>query len=276
MWDPLGPPRERERREELFARSEELEGLADTRCQRDAVEAQRLRHDAAALRLESLSNRPYPVAMCARCLALTGWVNAEQLCDHCLRSQKLREEFRDPHGGFVHLDDHPSDELLDETPRVRRQIAWTRAARASRKRLVASRWLERVDPDKTGPIDPELGFEVEVAHRREGESTDGDTNLVWFTASTHVFEAENGWRRLRATRTSLRTLVAAAEFPVTLPIDQLAEAWGDFQNATYLFNVARWSQESKRRESIREAQQRRAEQRRDQQDVAALLHEDDP
>jgi hypothetical protein len=68
-----------------------------------------------------------------------------------------------------------------------------------------------VDPGETGPVEPEAGYETEVAVRSEVERVDGLGILVRFATATHRFE-NNGWLRLETTRIARSVLPNPTEF----------------------------------------------------------------
>ena len=177
-----------------------------------------LRNRAARLRQRALANRPYPALVCGSCLAVTGWLDRDGDCDRCLRARLLSESFADPHGSWVDLGDTRTPES---------------SGRRTPKRLFARRrelpardeWRRLVDPGDTGPVDPEDGYTLDVAHRAELEAADRSCVLVRFLTSAHRFEGA-GWLKLESTTVAAGAILTPTTFPTDLPIDQLAEAWG--------------------------------------------------
>jgi len=55
-----------------------------------------------------------------------------------------------------------------------------------------------VDPGATGPVEPEAGFELEVAHRSEAEAPDRSCILVRFTTARRRFDGKS-WSHTDAT-----------------------------------------------------------------------------
>jgi hypothetical protein len=252
----------------LLARARELEARSAGLADENPGEARRQWREAAELRLAAAAGLSYPVTLCSGCLTVTGWTGTDGLCDYCARSLALRESFSDPHGGWVHL--HDSVEEGAPAHSVTREIASRLTFGGKRERKLDQGWLVLVDPDETGPVEPVLGFELEVAHRNEVETVDEAASLVRFTAATHAFDGEAGWRRLHSTRTDRRELTPA-EFPVELPFEQLAEAWADYREAIRLFNAARWTSERSRRAALAE---RTSEPLAHEGHVSDLLDED--
>ena len=92
------------------------------------------------------------------------------------------------------------------------------------------------------------------------------------STATHRFD-ETGWLQLETTRISRWDTLTPAEFSAGLPIEQLAEAWGDYRAEVVMFNRAVWTRESERREDERQAQAERRDAFSEQRDVAELLDE---
>lgn len=99
--------------------------------------------------------------------------------------------------------------------------------RAARLRQRARRL---VDPGDTGPVDPEDGYMLDVAHRAELEAADRSCVLVRFLTSAHRFDGA-GWFRLESTTVAAGAILTPTTFPTDLPIDQLAEAWESTSSA---------------------------------------------
>jgi hypothetical protein len=138
---------------------------------------------------------------------------------------------------------------------------------------VIDAWLERVDPDTTGPIDPEEGFELEVAHRDQVVAADGMGTLIRFRSASHRFSG-NDWIELETTRIGRDGVLIPDEYSAGLPADQLVDAWLDYKQAVEEFNRDRWSKESARREADRFEAEAREDAMREQRDVAEILEED--
>ena len=130
-----------------------------------------------------------------------------------------------------------------------------------------------MEPGDTGPIDPEPGYELEIARRDEVELTDGSGILVRFSSVTYRF-VDSDWHQVEQTKIAHRDIAVPAEFPASLPIEQLVEAWGDYQAAIAAFNRRVWAAEDERREAKRQAGEAREEALRAQQHTSDLLHED--
>jgi hypothetical protein len=102
----------------------------------------------------------------------------------------------------------------------------------------------------------------------------GATSVIRFSTSISRFEG-TGWKRLDAARAARADLRSSTEFPADLPVEQLAEAWGDYyRNAVHAFNRSTWLRESDSRERERQAEDERREALARQQHVAGLLQED--
>jgi hypothetical protein len=213
--------------------------------------------------------RMYPVFVCGRCFGLTGWVGAAGWCDACVRREQLRAAYRDPHGGWVSVAAAP----VPAAPAPRHARLTIRGRRRARDRRAVESWLRHVEPGETGPVDPEPGYELEVAVRDEVELTDGSGILVRFATAAHRFDGAT-WTRLGATRARSSALGRPAEFPASLPVEQLVEAWGDYREAVAAFNRAAWSSAGARREAERQARAVREAALREQRHTADLLPED--
>ena len=239
----------------------------------DTPRGRELRAQAAKLRIEALGQRSYPVLVCERCLQLTGWTSSEGLCDPCLRHAQTQAAYSDPHGGFVNLNEtrrpYESPPGGHSKPGA---IARILGGRAGRERARAVTWLTRVDPDRTGPIDPEAGYEVEVAHRDQIDAVDRSGLLVQFRTATHRFD-EDEWVELGTTKARRDQLVFPTEQSAALPAEQLVEAWLDYRAAVEAFNCARWTDQSAERERNREAAAAREQALTEQQHAAELLDE---
>jgi hypothetical protein len=102
---------------------------------------------------------------------------------------------------------------------------------------------------------------------------EGDGVLIGFTTSTHRF-AESGWTRFDTTRVARSELLVPTEFHGSLPVEQLLDAWGDYQSAVHAFNANKWATERPAREDARQAARAREDALREQRHVADLLDED--
>jgi hypothetical protein len=232
--------------------------------------ARGLRAEAAELRRRALGERIYPVVICSECFRVTGWVDAAGECDDCLRRALLQAAYEDPHGGWVPL--MPVQPVVQRSPRppLHARLAAAVGWRNALDRAVWHSWRFRVEPDDTGPIDPEPDFEVEVAHREEVAAADGSGLIVRFNTATHRF-IDGVWLQLAGTKIGSGDTLTPAEFSAGLPIDQLAEAWGDFVAEVAAFNREAWSRESQRREQAREAAIAREDALREQTGAIDLL-----
>jgi hypothetical protein len=258
-------------RERLHAEARRLEAEA-VRTGEESEEGRELRTRAAQLRRRALGEPGYPVATCAVCLRVTGWIAASGSCDACLRRASRRAAFGDPHGGWVSVEDERPPVEGPTPPPLAARIAALVGLRGGLARSLAKAWLSRVDPDGTGPIDPEQGFELEGAHRQETVAGDRSGLLVAFSTSTHRF-GDDGWMRLETSRIGSRELLTPTEFSAGLPIEQLAGAWADYRAEVTAFNRAAWVCESVRREAELRAREAGEDVLRDQSGIAALLDE---
>jgi hypothetical protein len=211
-------------------------------------DAEQLRKQAAELRKQSLGERPYPVLICGACLRLTGWLTEAGLCVFDAERLASRETT-----GFYDVRDASHVVATPPSP------AWRRAAHAlgvTSKRDRAKRWLLHVDPDRTGPVDPEDGFELEAAVRSQRPKPEGVGSLVCFDSQSVRFEYSD-WREIPTTHGGKPRVLVPREFPASLPMEQLAEAWADFCEEVADHNAEIWDAQRSRRD---QAGQRTAEQ----------------
>jgi len=259
--------------DQLLAQARALEAEA-VRGGEDGERGRELRARAAELRLRAIGARSYPVVVCARCFRVTGWTDAGRICDTCLQRDQAQSAYTDPHAGWVSVADARTGTAAPAAPPLKARLAAGLGLRGGLERAARREWLTLVEPDETGPISPEPGYEVEVAKRTEGTALDGSGNLIIrFSSATYRF-AEASWMQLETTRIGSRALLAPAEFSAGLPIEQLAEAWGDYGAAVHAFNSRVWREQADAREGARQAQQSHADALRQQQHVSELLRED--
>jgi hypothetical protein len=256
----------------LLAKVHELESEA-AKAGEKTHSGLELRMEAARLRVAALGAKSYPVLVCPECARVTGWLSADGRCDSCLRRAQVKAAYTDPHGGFVVLDDgrplHRDDHPAHDGPGA---LARLLGGHAARDRTLADAWLSRVDPDTTGPIDPEDGFGLEVAHRDQVVAADRNGTLIRFRTATHRF-ADGAWTELATTRVRRDGLLIPTEHSGGLPTEELVEAWLDYKQAVQTFNCERWAEESARREEERAAREARDEAMREQLGAADLLDE---
>jgi hypothetical protein len=132
--------------------------------------------------------------------------------------------------------------------------------------------MKRVEPDETGPIVPEEGYEIDVAHRDEIEAADRSGMLIRFRTATHRF-ADGRWVPLETTRIGSRDVLVPTEHSAGLQAEQLVDAWLDYRTAIDELNRARWSRASGDREARRVAGAEHDDAIRAQRDVLELLDE---
>jgi hypothetical protein len=221
-------------------------------------------------RARALSDRPYPVLVCAECARLTGWLDGGGMCERCARARELRTAWSRPHGEWVDLTDERTGRSAS---RSRLGLVSLLGRRKAREQVVKS-WLAHVDPGATGPVEPEVGFELEGAHRDEAEAPDHSCILVRFTAARRRFDGES-WSRLDGTRIPHDELWLPAEFPASIPIEQLAEAWADYTAAVDSFNRSSWRAEDERRAAEEQSEAEREEALRAQRQTSELLPEEE-
>jgi hypothetical protein len=258
-------------RHELYAKARQLEVDA-IRSAEDGPKDEALIAEAAELRRQALGERIYPVLICSRCSRLTGWLDGAGLCDDCVRRARREAEYSDPRAGWVSVADLRVAVARPARLPVGARLAALVGFRRSLERATAKAWLSLVEPDDTGPVGPEAGYDLEVAHRDQVEAADGSTMLVRFSTATHRF-LDGSWVQLATTRISRPDLLTPPEFSAGLPVEQLAEAWGDYGAEVAAFNRDVWSRESQRREDERQSHIARTDMLRDQSGTAELLDE---
>jgi len=258
---------------DLLVEANRLEAAAIEAGEEGATGRQ-LRGQAAALRVHALGERVYPVLVCRACFQLTGWLDGDGRCDSCLRRVQRQAAYSDPHGGWVRVEDERAQPLRPKPANVplRSRLAALRHPREAHRRALVAAWMAHVRPDETGPIDPEDGYELEIAKRNELDAADGSGKLVRFHTSSYRF-SNGDWAELDSTTISRRDLVVPPEFPASLPTEQLLEAWGDYKAAVDAINRTAWSEQSERREQQRQAQAAHEDTVREQRDVIQLLDE---
>ena len=226
-------------RRALLARARELEAEAARRGE-DSSSGPALRKEAAQLRVQALGERPYPVVICSECFRVTGWLDVRGRCDACLRQEQLRAAYADPRGGFVTLGDNRPAHHDAAEHAAAGGLSRLLGGRAARERALADAWLAHVDPDTTGPIDPEDGYELERPHRDQVDAADGTGMLIRFRTATHRFGSRE-WVALETTTIGRDELLVPTEYSAGLPPDQLVEAWLDYRQEVDEVNRDRWS-----------------------------------
>lgn len=227
------------------------------------------------MRAQALGEKAYPVLICASCHRLTGWVSADGACDPCVRRAAVDAAFADPRAGWLRIvwvaatGRSTRRPLVPRRVRLAAELGWP----AAEQRLALDFWLLHVEPDGTGPIEPETGYELEIALRDEVELTDGSGILVRFQSMTHRFDSVS-WRALAGTRITRSAVPNPAEFPATLPVQQLVDAWFDYQQAVVAFNRRRWAGIAAAREASWQTAEASKHDLRAQRGAAELLHED--
>lgn len=192
---------------------------------------------AAELRVQALGTKPYPVLICPHCFALTGWRDTTGTCLECW-ARRREHNWNEP------LPDARA--RLDEKPvPLMRRVKRTLGVGTARDR--AREWLSRVEPDDTGPIEPEEGWEIEVPVKYDIADPEGGAHrVVRFDVQSYRFEYA-AWRACDTSRGGKPRRLVPREFPASLPIEQLAEAWADFVAEVAEHNRRVWRTETERR-----------------------------
>lgn len=256
---------------ELLADARRLEAQAAT-VGEDGSSGRELRAQAASVRVRALGERSYPIVVCQSCYRVTGWTDAAGRCNSCIEAARLREAFADPAGGWVELGDVRQTAPKRSGLPLRARLAASVGRRQGLDRAVALAWRTHVAPAETGPAAPEAGWELEVAKRSETDAPDGTGVLVQFTTARYRFDGA-AWLALERTKISQAELLIPAEFSAGLPVEQLAEAWVDYQSAVAAFNRDAWERCSAERDADREAREEHADRLLRQRHVSELLDE---
>jgi hypothetical protein len=221
-----------------------------------------LRRQAADLRIEALGPRPYPVLVCSVCSRLTGWVGADGACAIDIHR---RLEAADPnHLGAPDRRFRPPAGRIPLLHRVKRGLGLATA----RDRISA--WLSKVDPDTTGPVDPEEVWSLEWAVKAEMPAPEGLDLLVVFDVQSFRFEY-GAWRECSTTSGGKPRRLIPREFAASLSIDALAEAWNDFKLEVVEHNARVWTAERDRREQVAQDARDRAVAYESQHGTSGLL-----
>jgi hypothetical protein len=230
-------------RDELLRQASALDAEAGAALESSAHSAT-LRRQAAELRLQALGEKPYPVLMCGACFCLTGWLDSNGVCaiDAMRRQEQEATGLRDVR------------DLRVRAPTAREPLARRirRALGVATRRDRAREWLKRVEPDETGPIEPEESWEIEAPTKYEWPAPEGPHLLVCFDVESLRFE-DSAWRRIGTSRGGKPRTLVPRQFSASIPIDQLAEAWNDFEEEVAAHNRGIWQAESERRAARSEA-----------------------
>jgi len=256
---------------DLLVQAKRLEAEA-IEAGEDGATGRQLRGKAAALRVEALGERIYPVLVCEACFVLTGWRSDDGRCDGCLRRAQLKAAYSDPHGGWVAVGDarpNPGHASRPSAP-LRNRLSSLRHPRRAHQRALVLAWMTHVRPDETGPIEPEDDYEVEVAKREELEAADRSGMILRFSSATHRFR-DSVWIERETTRIAWRDILVPGEFPAALPVEQIVEAWGDYKAAVDAFNRSVWAAQSEQREAERVMHAAHQDALREQRGVIDLL-----
>jgi hypothetical protein len=201
----------------------------------DRLDAQHEYRQAAELRMQALGPKPYPVVICGSCFAITGWVGSDGACAACWT--RKREETSNT---FLPAGAPAIEQSTRGTRRLKRLLG------VGTPRDRAREWLAVVDPGTTGPIDPEEGWDLEVAVKQDVPPPEGPHRLVRFDVQSMRFQ-DVAWRPCPTSRGGTPRILVPRELPANLPIEQLAEAWNDFEEEVAAHNRAFWQAESARR-----------------------------
>ena len=107
-----------------------------------------------------------PRARVQQVLHRHGWLDARGECDGCLRAAALRAAFRiRARAGSTSARRRPSRRSPSSAARASGSHRLAHPLESRRRSLVEA-WMSRVEPDDTGPIAPEEGYEIEVAEAR--------------------------------------------------------------------------------------------------------------
>jgi len=225
-------------REELLRQAGLLDSAAST--YRDGgPKADALLAQAAALRIEALGPKPYPVEVCNVCFQITGWVAADGACATDIRRRLDRSD-----SNALYVFDRHIRAVEAPAPLLRRM---KRGLGVGGKRDRIREWLTRVESDETGPVLPEEGWTIEWPVKGELPAPVGPGLLVMFGVQSYQF-GYGAWRPVDANPHGRPRRLMPREFSAGLPIEALAEAWNDFKEEVAEHNRLVWQEESDRRE----------------------------
>jgi hypothetical protein len=239
--------------DELLQRADALDEDASSVAVGGREAEERLRRQAGELRRQALAGRGYPTLLCDVCFHLTGWLAESGRCVFC-EERRLMEEANE----FLGLrDGRVATPAASGSPWRRTRRAFGLAGRRDRLR----QWLSRVEPDGTGPAAPEDGWELEAPVKYDRRRPDGIGYLVCFDVQSVRFEYSE-WRNIATTPGGKPRVIGPREFAASLPMEQLAEAWVDFEEEVARHNERIWRAERERREQERRlaAEQQAAEE----------------
>ncbi len=234
-----------------LAQAAELDDEACSHPEGSAA-ATELRRRAAGLRVEALGPRSYPVLVCDVCFRLTGWTSSDGAC---AADTRRRLERSDPNRLLLpDARPRPADEPVSALRRLKRGLG------IASERDRVREWMLKVVPGETGPTAPEEGWEVEWPVKSEGPLPEGAGILVTFDVESFRFE-DGAWRRVDVTRGGKPAALVPRDFPASLPIEALADAWKDFREEVAGHNARVWRAEQDRWEAgyRREVERRLAE-----------------
>src|SRR5581483_1067961 len=120
----------------------------------ESTSGRELRAKAAALRVQALGKRSYPVLVCQGCFAVTGWLSRDERCDICVREDQLEAAYSDPHGGWVALAPARVQQPQEPKPEgatLRGRLLGLKHPGEAHQRTLVAAWMVRVRPDETGP-----------------------------------------------------------------------------------------------------------------------------
>ena len=123
---------------------------------------------------------------------------------------------------------------------------------------------------ETGPVAPEEGWELEAPVKFERTAPEGAHLLVCFDARSLRFEY-GAWRDIATTHGSKPRRLVPREFPASLPVEQLVEAWSDFKEEVAAHNRQVWQAEAERREAQRRADSERRAAEDEERGTSGLL-----
>jgi hypothetical protein len=235
--------------------------------ERDAEDARNLAQKIArskrkvAARLAQGSS-DYPLLVCSLCGGIAGWLgdpvrawrddldsevsSSAHACYECLTAYPWSSRFPSEHW----LDDnlvHAVIPRLWQKRELKAELArfsdaplplWRRLAfplwRAPYRRAELANWRRFVDGWGAGPCEHALdGFEkVEI------DAPDKSGRLIVFAVGRYVFQ-RGRWRRLQVSRRTAWVDMPHV-FSASLPIEQLASAWVDFQALVNADNARDW------------------------------------
>jgi hypothetical protein len=196
--------------------------------------------DEAKAEIEARKNKSYPLHVCIDCGDITAWISDKGACFSCA-------------GGA--LESEPDWQLA---PRLRKQYFERKRKQYSQpgvsslkylahllylsspyRKQVQSNWLSfALNPDQCAPIDPIEHYYLERPEKYELLAPDSSGKVIVFSSGVYCF-GDGRWVRAHDGHYRGSKFLPCV-WPASLPIDELASAWHDWQQGIFEFNTTKW------------------------------------